>query len=149
MDTHSDKSAAIQQIDAVTDGAKSLLSSRSSPVHAAPEVIRIGDGAEGERAGENTDESQASKGHWFAYLKTKNFYLVLLLGYDFTKCLMSPEGVVTYAEVCAIQPNLSSLPHSHQYLLFAPCGTILLYPCFPNSVELYPPYTGLWLLHNL
>lgn len=85
MDTQGGKSSAIEHIDPITGDTKHLPSSSSSPVYAAPEVIGIGDGVEGESARKNADEIQASKGEWFAYFKTRNFYLVLLLGYGVTK----------------------------------------------------------------
>lgn len=80
METPSGKSSAIEQIAPVTEDTKDLPSNSFSPVHAAPEVIGIGHGAEGDTAGETADNIQASRGGWFAYLKTRNFYLVLLLG---------------------------------------------------------------------
>lgn len=83
MDTHAGKSSAIEQIDPITGDAKGVPSSSSNspPLHAAPEILQVGDGAEGESAGENGDGIQAGGGGWFAYFKTRNFYLVLLLGY--------------------------------------------------------------------
>lgn len=84
MDTHIGKTSAIEQINPITDDTKDLPSSSPSPQRTAPEVTAIGDGAEGESAGENADEIQASKAGWFAYLKTRNFYIVLLLGYGST-----------------------------------------------------------------
>lgn len=87
MDTHHGQVSAIpiEHTHAVTRDTKELPSSSSYPVHAAPEVIGLGEGAEGERTTENADAIQRSNGGWFAYLKTKDFYLVLLLGYDTTK----------------------------------------------------------------
>lgn len=81
MDTHNGMSSALEQADPITIDTKDLPSNSSSPVHAAPKVISIAHGVEGESAGEDADEDRASKGGWFAYLKTRNFYLVLLLGY--------------------------------------------------------------------
>ena len=80
METHSRKSSAIEQIAPIIEDTKDLPTSSSSPVHAAPEVIGIGREADGETAGKTADEVQASRGGWFAYLRTRNFYLVLLLG---------------------------------------------------------------------
>ena len=149
MDTHSGKTSATEQIHPITGDTKALPSSNSSPLHTAPEVIGIGDGAEGENAGENADETQARKGGWFAYLKTRNFYIVLLLGYGVIIISISPEGAISYAEMCATQAGPGPLHHGHQYILFAPCGPTLLHSCIPDFVELYPSYAGLWLVHNL
>ncbi|MCJ1235656.1 hypothetical protein MMC14_003627 [Varicellaria rhodocarpa] len=64
-------------------GSKSSSSNDRAIGHGAPEVI----GIEGERTVEEIEESK--KG-WFAYFKTKDFYIVLLLGSP------TPEG-----ELCA------------------------------------------------
>lgn len=80
MEIHRGKLPAIEQIAPITDEAKDLPVSSSSPVHAAPEAIGYGHGAEGETGRETADDIKASRGGWFAYLKTRNFYLVLLLG---------------------------------------------------------------------
>ena len=92
MDTHGGKSSTIAHIDPITGDIKALPSRSSSPTHAAPEITAIGKGAEGERAGENADPAEANKGGWFAYLRTRNFYLVLLLGYGITGLPVSLEG---------------------------------------------------------
>ncbi len=149
MDTHGGKSSATGQINPITSDTKDLPSSGSSPMHAAPEVIGINDGAEGEAAEENADEIPASKRGWFAYVKTRNFYLVLLLGYGIMRVPILPKGAESHADMHATQANLSPLHHSHQYILFAPCGTTLLHPCVPDSLELHPPDANLWLVYNL
>ena len=149
MDTHIGKTSAIEQINPITDDSKDLPLSSAPPQHTVPEVIAIRDRAESGSAGENADEIQASKAGWFAYLKTRNFYVVLLLGYGSTKFPLSPERAVSYAELCATQADSSPLHYGHQYILFASCGTTLLHPCIPDFVELYPSYVGLWLVHNL
>ena len=74
MEIHKGNSPAIEQIAPITDEAKELPFSSSSPVLAAPEAIGYGHGAEGETGQETADSG------WFAYLKTRNFYVVLLLG---------------------------------------------------------------------
>ena len=81
MDTHHGQVSPIEHTHTVSYDTKELPSSSSYPVHAAPEVIGLGEGAEGESATGNADTIQRSNGGWFAYLKTKDFYLVLLLGY--------------------------------------------------------------------
>ena len=81
MDIHNGKSSATEQVDPITDDTKGFPLASSPNPHAAPEVIGVGYGAGSESAGVNADEIQASTGGWFAYLKTRNFYLVLILGY--------------------------------------------------------------------
>ena len=81
MDIHNGKPSATEQVDPITDDTKGFPLGSPSNTHATPEVIGVGYGAGSESAGVNADEIQASKGGWFAYLKTRNFYLVLILGY--------------------------------------------------------------------
>lgn len=113
MDTNGGEMSAIEHDVPIPRDIKNLPSSSVSAVHAAPEVIGSGDEAEGESAGENADEIQASKGGWFAYFKTRNFYLVLLLGYDNIELPVWPKGAVSYAELCATQTDPIPLYHSH------------------------------------
>ena len=61
--------------------ANALQSSGPSPVHAAPELIGVTN-TRGDGQPERTvEEVEGSKTGWFAYFKTKDFYLVLVLGY--------------------------------------------------------------------
>ena len=83
MDAQRGDVSAIEDIHPNIRDTKELASSSSVPVHAAPELLEIDNGAQGESAGDIADEIQASKKGWFAYFKTKDFYLVLLLGYGF------------------------------------------------------------------
>ena len=85
MDSHDGKTSTIEGNDPVTRETKNLPSTSISSLHAAPEVIGIGNGAEGDSAGEIVNEIQASHGGWFAYFKTREFYLVLLLGYGISE----------------------------------------------------------------
>ena len=55
-------------------GSESSKSNNRVIGHGAPEVV----GIEGERT---VDEIEESKEGWFAYFKTKDFYIVLVLGY--------------------------------------------------------------------
>ena len=69
METQDWKSSACQP----TKTTKGLPFSSSSPVHAQPEA----------RGSATADEIEEGKGGWFAYLRTRNFYIALLLGYMF------------------------------------------------------------------
>ena len=149
MDTHRKELIAVEQTPSVSHDTKEFPSSSTVPVHATPEVVGIDDKSAGERDGDHTDAIQGDKGRWFAYLKTREFYLVLLLGYGTTRTHLLSKEAVSYAEMDATQANPSPLSDSHQYIFIAPCGTQLLHPRFSDFVELYRPRAGLWLLYNL
>lgn len=77
------KPSAIERATPVTHNTKGNPSSDSSPVHSAPEIVRVdGENTGGESAVGTTtlDAIEEGKGGWFAYLKTRNFYIVLVLG---------------------------------------------------------------------
>lgn len=55
--------------------------SGSSPQHGAPELISVtNDGGYGQPE-RTVDDIEGRKRGWFAYFKTKDFYIVLVLGY--------------------------------------------------------------------
>lgn len=69
----------------------------SNPAHGAPEVIGVNNGDsvgvvngsgidDGYGAERTIDEIEASKKGMFAYFMTKDFYIVLVLGYDPVPC---------------------------------------------------------------
>lgn len=80
-----DKTArgAAAAVDA-SGGSSPSASRGSTPAHGAPEVV----GAEGEGdvqgfevgATSGVEEMDGSKGGWFAYVRTRDFYVVLVLG---------------------------------------------------------------------
>lgn len=58
-----------------------LQSTDSSPVHGAPELIGVTN-TDGYGQPERTvEEIEGRKRGWFAYFKTRDFYIVLVLGY--------------------------------------------------------------------
>ncbi len=57
-------------------GKESDKSSGAASTHGAPEVTGINQ----DTAPVTVEEVQASKDGWFAYFKTREFYIVLLLG---------------------------------------------------------------------
>ena len=76
---HSSGKPPIEQV--LRAPAENESSSASSPVHGAPELIE-GKGAPGAQAPRaDVEEIDASKKGWFAYFRTRNFYIVLVLGY--------------------------------------------------------------------
>lgn len=142
MEAHGGKSTAIEQFAPVTDHSKDSPSSTSSPVHAAPEAIGFNDG-------ENTEVGpvapiEKSEVGWFAYLKTRNFYLVLLLGYLHSKC---PEPVL--AADSRIQAGPGTLHNCDKHFHCAARRAIILDTCVSDPMELYTSRSSLWLLHHL
>ena len=84
MDTHPRDLTAIEPIHGVPRDTKEFPSSNTVPVH----------GTDDESAGErDADAIQGSKGRWFAYLKTREFYLVLLLGYGITRIHFAAQRI--------------------------------------------------------
>lgn len=69
MEATNGKVTAIDQVAPIDDDIKVSPPSSASPVHAEPEVIGM------------TALDEIDKPGFFAYLKTKNFYLLILLGY--------------------------------------------------------------------
>ena len=80
MDSFYGKGAANQQVLPADDGQLATSSTPSPVTHAAPEIIGVLDRS---RAGGDTaiDEIEESKTGWFAYFTTRNFWIVLVLGY--------------------------------------------------------------------
>ena len=136
MDIHNGKPSATEQVDPITNDTKELALGISPNPHATPEVIGVGHGAGSESAGANADDIQAGTGGWFAYLKTRNFYLVLILGYGNLIHLSYPHGVSTRSAdwynkdkslLSASQLQTPSLHYSLRNLFpslrFKHCGT--------------------------
>ena len=113
MDSHGGQISTTKGDNPITRDTKTLPSTSISSLHAAPEVIGVGNGAEGESAGEIVNEIQASHRGWFAYFKTREFYLVLLLGYGLTEIYIPSKEAVSYAELCGSQASPGPLSHRH------------------------------------
>ena len=57
----------------------------TTPQHGEPQVIGAGDNSSGDGSNEPTVEDlEAGKKGWFAYLRTRNFYVVLVAGFVFS-----------------------------------------------------------------
>lgn len=84
MDTHNGENGKKAVANNVSAGeTKGLPLSTAAPVHGAPEVVYLPNGGDAWRSGEVTaEEIDESKKGWFAYLQTRDFYVVLLLGYE-------------------------------------------------------------------
>ena len=61
--------------------AENESSSASSPVHGAPELIGMKGASVAQTSRADVEEIDESKKGWFAYFRTRNFYIVLILGY--------------------------------------------------------------------
>ena len=70
MNAANAKSPAVEQVAPVDHDHKNLPSESSSPVDAQPDISTL----------VTVDEIENDKEGWFAYLRTRNFYIVLLLG---------------------------------------------------------------------
>lgn len=80
MDASNDKGATERVVP--TNSRELATSSSSSPVtHSAPELIGVQDASHG-GADATIDEIDESKQGWFAYFTTRNFWIVLVLGYE-------------------------------------------------------------------
>ena len=64
------KSPTIEHVDPITIDDKGLSSNNSPPTSAQPGVQNVA----------TADEIEEGRRGWFSYLRTKNFYIVLLLG---------------------------------------------------------------------
>ncbi len=84
MDSHTGENGKTAIAHTVSPGeSKGSPLSSAAPIHGAPEVVDVYDGGETYRGGEITvEEIDESKKGWFAYFKTRDFYIVLLLGYE-------------------------------------------------------------------
>lgn len=77
--TNGDKTA--RGATAAVDHTQGSRSSDSAPVHGAPELVGANGNADGDEGGLTAvDAIDESKGGRFAYVRTRDFYIVLLLG---------------------------------------------------------------------
>ncbi|KAA6411256.1 MAG: DUF914 domain membrane [Lasallia pustulata] len=75
---------------AAVDPSHASPATNSAPGHAAPELVDAHGPAGGdEGAPMMVDEIDGRKGGWFAYVRTRDFYIVLLLGQILALCLTS------------------------------------------------------------
>ncbi|KAL6718720.1 hypothetical protein ACLMJK_002954 [Lecanora helva] len=91
MESHNGKSSAIEQVAPIESETKILPPSNVSPVNSQPGVTDLDTG----------EETQDGKQGCFAYLKTRNFYIVLVLGQVLALCI---TGTNTFSSLLAAQP---------------------------------------------
>ena len=78
MDQTAGKSA-IERVSS-DDKINELSGRASTPAHATPELVGV-NGATSKGGATTVGEIEVSKKGWFAYFTTRNFYIVLALGY--------------------------------------------------------------------
>ena len=112
---------------AETKNLGGLASSNSSPtVHGAPELVRVRDsgaiaapGGHGERGnggGMTVEDIEESKKGWFAYFRTKQFYIVLLLGYVVFRGHLRIAGEVV-VDPWVVKTGACTLYYRYEYVL--------------------------------
>lgn len=81
MATNGGKGSVTEHFAPAPAGQGFSSSSEAKPVHGAPEVVGTNDDANApEGATTSVDELEATKKGRFAYFKTRDFYIVLVLG---------------------------------------------------------------------
>lgn len=91
------------------------------------------------------DELEESKKGLFAYLKTRNFYIVLAIGYD---SLLLPLSRSCLNEPM-LQPSARSRSHRHKHLLHTTRQRGYFNPGFSKPVQLRSSLPHLHLLYAL
>ncbi|KAL8857606.1 MAG: hypothetical protein Q9178_005771 [Gyalolechia marmorata] len=86
MEGHDRKSGVTEHHTSTQPGADSPSSGGVRPAHGAPEVTGVD---EDTAAVTTVEEVEASKKGWFAYFKTRDFYIVLVLGQILALCITS------------------------------------------------------------
>ena len=106
------------------------LTQAHANAHAAPEVLDSSDLQEPDPEPPQTvEEIQESKKGRFAYFKTKDFYIVLLLGYLYLTHQLYRNEALTSS-----QPSPRPLHHLDKHLLLPPRRARHLDPRLPNLV---------------
>ena len=124
MEGHDRKSGITEHHTPTQAGDDSPSSGGVRPAHGAPEVT----GVDEDTAAVTTVEVlEASKKGWFAYFKTRDFYIVLVLGCVHILFLLSTSFLID-----PVQSNPRSLHYLHQYFLFTTGGGRYLHPSLPD-----------------
>ncbi|KAL8717141.1 MAG: hypothetical protein Q9225_005595 [Loekoesia sp. 1 TL-2023] len=101
MATHGGKGGVTEYFASAPAGQGPSSSSEANPMHGAPEVVDIKDDVDAtEGAITSVDELEASKKGRFAYFKTRDFYIVLVLGQVLALCVTSTN---TFSSLLAAQ----------------------------------------------
>lgn len=133
MEVHNGKTIAVEHVAPLGHEAKGVPSSDFSPVHPQPEVTDM----------TTADEIEEGKKGWFAYLRTRNFYIVLLLGYG-----PSHPNHGIHADN-HVQTSAGAVYYFYKYLLFAASSATFFDTCIPITLELHSPEHSLYFVYPL
>ena len=121
--------------------------------HGLPEMAELGHGNGNDTTNNVVLEQDAqTKGRWFRYFRTKQFWITLVLGQGM--CHSSHMSTTTWESIQSHfeLTNMNSpghLYHLHQHLLSTPQRRRHQHSRFPKFLQLRPPQSGLHFLHHL
>ncbi|KAL8799248.1 MAG: hypothetical protein Q9223_006222 [Gallowayella weberi] len=107
------KSGVSEHYAPVPAGKDSPTSNDVNPAHCAPEVTGINEDDDADAAVTTVEEVEASQKGWFAYFKTRDFYIVLLLGQVLALCVTSTN---TFSSLLAGQNT--SIPAFQTFFVY-------------------------------
>ena len=111
-----DEKTGISTAADLHQASHALPTQAHATTHAAPEILDNSDLQDPDAAPPQTaEELQERRNGRFSYLKTKNFYIVLLLGYR----LRHPPFITIFI-LTLQQPGPRPLYHLHQHLFLPP-----------------------------
>lgn len=85
-------------------------------------------------AAEGLAALESEKTSWFGYMKTKDFWIVIVVGYVHSK---SPSAQrLQNANMLFLQTNPGTLHHRHKHFLFPPCWQGYLDSSLPDHAKL-------------
>lgn len=140
MDAPNGKTTAIEHFAPVQNDSGGLTPGDSPTVNDKRDGTGVAAGTEPPTA----DQIEERNKGWFAYLKTRNFWIVLLLGsvhFEFD------PGKPTLTEI--LQASAGALYHWHEYLLWAARCATFLHPCLPDFLELSSSQPSLYFHYPL
>jgi hypothetical protein len=110
--------------------------------------MEAADGVERVELAQAINEIEGKKKAWYAYLTTRDFWIVLLIGFVF---LSVPSSLYTrnLTNLYLKQTSPCPLHHRYQHVQLPSCRCRNLHSRFPDSFQLYPSCTCLYNLYNL
>lgn len=107
-----------------------------------PRVVSNDDEVDPEVLEQAIQALENKKTAWWAYLTTRDFWLVLLIGYVL-------PAIQEFKTNWNIQTSPCSLHHCHQYFLLPARQQGNFHPCFPDIVQLHRALCNLHDVHYL
>lgn len=144
METRNEKGAAIEHYAPTPAEQGSLPAEEVTAAHGSPKITGTEDNGSGEPIVTTADELEASQTGRFAYVKSQDFVIVLVLGYAF-----SFDWIPTVSLTAHIQSSPCAVHHLYQYLLLFARRTRHLYPCLPDLLQLCLTQHRLYRFHPL